>query len=104
MAAQNAIKAASSESDPFDQLVLQGNLNAAIQQKGQLLLQQTTNRQQLSQAENVEKPQFVDRPIPTKTTARSTRNSMLVGGAIGLIIGIIAALVWGPVTRRVARD
>ena len=29
---------------------------------------------------------------------------MLVGGAIGLIIGIIAALVWGPVARRVARD
>ena len=103
VAAQNAINAASSES-PFNQLVLQGTLNAAIQQKGQLLLQQTTNRQQLSQAENVEKPQFVDRPIPTKTTARSTRNSMLVGGAIGLIIGIIAALVWGPVTRRVARD
>jgi uncharacterized protein involved in exopolysaccharide biosynthesis len=103
VAAQNAINAASNES-PFNQLVLQGNLNAAIQQKGQLLLQQTTNRQQLSQAENVEKPQFVDRPIPTKTTARSTRNSMLVGGAIGLIIGIIAALVWGPVTRRVARD
>ena len=25
---------------------------------------------------------------------------MLVGGAIGLIIGIIAALVWSPVSRR----
>ncbi len=87
----------------LQQLVLQGNLNNAIQQKGQLLLQQTTNRQQLSQAENVEKPQFVDRPVPTKTTARSTRNSMLVGGAIGLIIGIIAALVWSPVARRFSK-
>ncbi len=29
---------------------------------------------------------------------------MLVGGAIGLIIGIIAALVWGPVTRRVNKE
>jgi uncharacterized protein involved in exopolysaccharide biosynthesis len=101
--AQAALKAAGNLS-PLEQLVLQGNLNNAIQQKGQLLLQQTTNRQQLSQAENVEKPQFVDRPIPTKTTARSTRNSMLVGGAIGLIIGIIAALVWGPVSRRVTKD
>ena len=101
--AQAALKAAGDLS-PLEQLILQGNLNNAIQQKGQLLLQQTTNRQQLSQAENVEKPQFVDRPVPVKTTARSTRNSMLVGGAIGLILGIIAALAWGPVARRVSND
>jgi uncharacterized protein involved in exopolysaccharide biosynthesis len=101
--AQAALRAAG-DLQPLEQLVLQGNLNNAIQQKGQLLLQQTTNRQQLSQAENVEKPQFVDRPVPVKTTARSTRNSMLVGGAIGLILGIIAALAWGPVARRVSND
>jgi uncharacterized protein involved in exopolysaccharide biosynthesis len=101
--AQAALKAAGNLS-PLEQLVLQGNLNNAIQQKGQLLLQQTTNRQQLSQAENVERPQFVDRPVPVKTTARSTRNSMLVGGAIGLILGIIAALAWSPVARRVNKD
>jgi uncharacterized protein involved in exopolysaccharide biosynthesis len=100
--AQAALKAAGNLS-PLEQLVLQGNVNNAIQQKGQLLLQQTTNRQLLSQAENVEKPQFVDRPVPTKTTARSRRNSMLVGGAIGLIIGIIAALVWSPVARRFSK-
>jgi len=29
---------------------------------------------------------------------------MLVGGAIGLILGIVAALAWGPVTRRATRD
>jgi uncharacterized protein involved in exopolysaccharide biosynthesis len=101
--AQAALKSAGNL-QPLEQLVLQGNVNNAIQQKGQLLLQQTTNRQQLSQAENVEKPQFVDRPIPTKTTARSTRNSVLVGGAIGLIIGIIAALVWPPLARRFQKD
>ena len=102
-AAQAAIRE-SSGLTPLEQLVLQGNLNNAVLQKGQLLLQQTTNRQQLSQAENVEKPQFVDRPVPVKTTARSTRNSMLVGGAIGLILGIIAALLWGPVARRVSKE
>jgi hypothetical protein len=102
-AAQAALKGAGNLT-ALEQLVLQGTLNAAVQQKGQLLIQQSENRQFLSQAENVEKPQFVDRPIPTKTTARSTRNSMLVGGAIGLIIGAIAALVWGPITRRVAHD
>jgi uncharacterized protein involved in exopolysaccharide biosynthesis len=103
-AAEAAIRSAGSDVPPLDLLVLNSNLDAAIQEQGQLLQAQALNTQQLSQAENVEKPQFVDRPIPTKTTARSTRNSMLVGGAIGLIIGIIAALVWGPVTRRVARD
>jgi uncharacterized protein involved in exopolysaccharide biosynthesis len=99
-AAQAAIRSAGSDVAPLDLLVLNSNLDAAIQEQGQLLQAQALNQQQLSQAENVEKPQFVDRPIPTKTTARSTRNTMLVGGAIGLILGIIAALVWAPFARR----
>ena len=102
-AAQAAIKSAGSDVSALDLLVLNSNLDAAIQEQGQLLQAQALNLQQLSQAENVEKPQFVDRPVPTKTTARSTRNSMLVGGAIGLIIGIIAALVWSPVARRFSK-
>jgi hypothetical protein len=102
-AAQAAINA-SSGSTPLERLFLQQSLDAAIEQKGQLQIQQTSNRQFLSQAENVEKPQLVDRPIPVKTTARSRRNSMLVGGAIGLIIGIIAALVWAPVASRLRKE
>ena len=100
-AAQAAIRSAGGNLSPLDLLVLNSNLDAAIQEQGQLLQAQALNSQQLSQAQNVERPQIVDRPIPAKTTARSTRNSMLVGGAIGLILGVIAALVWGPVTRRV---
>jgi uncharacterized protein involved in exopolysaccharide biosynthesis len=102
--AQAAIKAAGGNVAPLDLLVLNSNLDAAIQEQGQLLQAQALNDQQLSQAQNVEKPQFVDRPVPVKTTARSTRNSMLVGGAIGLILGIIAALIWAPISRRVAKD
>jgi Chain length determinant protein len=102
-AAQAAINA-SSGATPLERLFLQQSLDAAIEQKGQLQIQQTSNRQFLSQAENVEKPQLVDRPIPVKTTARSRRNSMLVGGAIGLIIGIIAALVWAPVAGRLRKE
>jgi uncharacterized protein involved in exopolysaccharide biosynthesis len=103
-AAQAAIRSAGSDVSALDLLVLNSNLDAAIQEQGQLLQAQALNQQQLSQAQNVEKPQFVDRPIPVKTTARSTRNSMLVGGAIGLLLGIIAALVWGPVAQRVQKD
>jgi uncharacterized protein involved in exopolysaccharide biosynthesis len=100
-AAQAAIKSAGTNLSPLDLLVLNSNLDAAIQEQGQLLQASALNKQELSQAQNVEKPQFVDRPIPTKTTARSTRNSMLVGGAIGLILGIIAAFIWDPIARRV---
>jgi uncharacterized protein involved in exopolysaccharide biosynthesis len=100
-AAQAAIRSAGTDLSPLDLLVLNSNLDAAIQQQGQLFQAQALNQQLLSQAENVEKPQIVDRAIPVKTTARSTRNSMLVGGAIGLILGIIAALLWGPVAGRV---
>jgi hypothetical protein len=102
-AAQAAIREAGNLS-PLDQLVLFSNLDSATQQRGQLVFAQATNQQALSQAQNVERPQLVDRPVPVKTTARSTRNSMLVGGAIGLIIGIIAALVWGPAARRLQKE
>jgi uncharacterized protein involved in exopolysaccharide biosynthesis len=101
-AAQSAIKNAGNVS-PLNQLVLQSNLDAAIQEQGQLLQAQALNEQQLSQAENVEKPQIVDRAIPVKTTARSKRNSMLVGGVIGLLLGIVAALLWEPVATRMHR-
>ena len=102
-AARAAIRNASNLS-PLDQLVLYSNLDAAIQQQGQIAQAQAANQQQLSLAQDIQKPQFVDRPVPVKTTARSTRNSMLVGGAIGLILGIIAALLWGPVAGRVRKE
>jgi len=103
-AAQAAIKSAGSNLSPLDLLVLNSNLDAAIQEQGQLLGAQALNTQQLSQAENVEKPQLIAKPVPIKTTARSRRNSMLVGGVIGLILGIVAALLAEPVLRRVKKD
>jgi uncharacterized protein involved in exopolysaccharide biosynthesis len=88
---------------PLDQLVIITQLDNAVQQSGTLLGSKTTTEQQLALAKDVELPRIIAPPVPTKTTARSTRNSMLVGGVIGLIIGIIAALVWGPVTRRFSK-
>jgi uncharacterized protein involved in exopolysaccharide biosynthesis len=85
---------------PLEQLVLISNNNNAIQQRGQLLIAKAQNDQQLSQAQNVEKPRLVERAVPVKTTARSTRNAMLVAAFIGVLLGILAALLWEPVTRR----
>ena len=96
----NAAIAASGNLSPIDRLVLTTQADNAIQARGTLLESQTTNQGQLSLAEDVELPRILAPPVPTKTTARSTRNSMLVGGVIGLILGIIAALLWAPVTRR----
>lgn len=99
-----AALAGAGDLSPIDRLLIVTQLDNAIQQNGTLVQNKTLTQQQLSLAEDIQKPQYVDQPIPTKTTARSTRNSMLVGGAIGLIVGIIAALLWGPVSRRVAKE
>lgn len=60
----------------------------------------TQTVQLLSLARNVEAPRVLTRASATKTTARSRRNSIAVGGLIGLILGTAAALLWEPVTRR----
>jgi uncharacterized protein involved in exopolysaccharide biosynthesis len=60
----------------------------------------TQTIQLLSLARNVESPRVLTRASAVKTTARSRRNSIAVGGLIGLIVGTAAALLWEPVARR----
>jgi hypothetical protein len=78
--------------DPVLQVVLTSQEDNAEQRRGSLLTQQSTVQQQLTQAEDVESPRLVGRAYAVETTARSKRNSALVGGAIGLLLGLIAAL------------
>lgn len=65
----------------------------------------TQATQLLSLARNVELPRVVTHATATKTAARSHRNSAAVGGLIGLILGLLAALLWEPFLRlrRTAR-
>jgi uncharacterized protein involved in exopolysaccharide biosynthesis len=60
-------------------------------------------KQLLSLAKNVEAPRVISRAAASKTTARSHRNSTVVGALIGLILGGIAALLWDPLVERRAR-
>lgn len=99
----NSAIASSSGLSAIDRLVLTTQFDNAIQARGTLLESKTTTEQQLSLAEDVEKPRIIAPPVPTKTTARSTRNSMLVGGVIGLLIGLVAVLVWDPLASRLRR-
>jgi hypothetical protein len=66
----------------------------------QLQQDSTQTVQLLSLARNVEAPRVLARASAVKTTARSPRNSIVVGGLIGLILGVAAALLWEPVARR----
>ncbi len=99
----NAAIAGAQGLSPIDRLLLVTQADNAQTQNGQLVQNQVLTQQELSLAENIEKPRVIQQPVPVKTTARSTRNSMLVGGVIGLLIGLFAALLWEPVARRVSR-
>jgi hypothetical protein len=61
-------------------------------------------RQLLALAEDVERPQVYQHAVARKTSARSTRNSIIVGGLIGLLLGALAALLWEPVMERRLRN
>jgi hypothetical protein len=65
-----------------------------------VLQDQLQAQQLLAQAQQVEKPALLARATAVKTTARSRRNSTVVGAFIGLIVGLVAALVWEPIARR----
>jgi uncharacterized protein involved in exopolysaccharide biosynthesis len=86
-----------------DRLIALGQLNGLQQQLLTTTDQLTTNQQQLALAKDVEAPQITTLAAATKTTARSRRNTLLVAGLIGLLLGIVAALLYEPATRAVRR-
>jgi hypothetical protein len=57
-------------------------------------------KQLLIQAEEVERPKVLTRAAAVKTTARSRRNAVVVAAFLGLLLGLLAALVWEPLMRR----
>jgi hypothetical protein len=71
----------------------------SIQLNG-VLQDQLQAQQLLAQAVQVERPALLARAAAAKTTARSRRNSTVVGAFIGLIVGLIVALAWEPVAAR----
>jgi hypothetical protein len=87
-----------------ERLTLATLLLTAEQRRGTLEQDRLQARQLLAQAEQVELPRVIDHGAATKTTARSTHNSAAVAGLIGLIIGILAALLWEPITARSGRS
>jgi len=87
-----------------EKLLLNLNLNSVIttaDARRTALQDDLSEAQQLlNLAENVEKSRVVEPAAASKTTARSSRTSLLIGALIGLIIGAIAALVFDPIAAR----
>jgi uncharacterized protein involved in exopolysaccharide biosynthesis len=84
----------------FDQLVLISQVDNAEQRRTAVESEQLDTQQLINLANKVERAQVIEPAIAVKTTARSKRNSMLVGGLLGLLLGGIAALLWEPVVER----
>jgi capsular polysaccharide biosynthesis protein len=77
-----------------DKLILQQTLKS-------YQLDKTTNSQLLLLATQVESPNVLANAASHKVTARSRRNTVVIGALIGLILGALAALLWEPVSARV---
>ena len=72
-----------------------------LEQRRAIAVQTRADRQALlALAEQVERPRVVERGVARKVTARSRRNALVVGGAIGLLAGLAAALLWDRVAAR----
>src|SRR5262249_35972912 len=86
-----------------DKLILGNLIGLAIHAQRQVTPAQTTTQPPLALAQSVERTRVLPRARASKATARSRRNSILVGALIGLVIGILAALLWEPAARVVRR-
>jgi capsular polysaccharide biosynthesis protein len=87
-----------------ERLLLLANINTTLvtveQRLGQLETDRLSAQQFLSLAQNVERPQVRSPAVAVKTAGANSRTGAAVGGLIGLIVGILAALLWDPIAVR----
>jgi len=86
-----------------DRLAILTSIALTQQRRSGVVQDIVSDQQLLSLAKNVEASHLVTHAVAVKDTAKSARNAMLFGGLIGLLLGLLAALLWDPVAARVAR-
>jgi len=101
LAAQQRALSNGSGLSTAEQLIALGQLNGLLQQQSTITGLLTTNQQQLALAKDVEAPQISTLAAATKTTARSRRNTVIVAALIGLLLGLVAAVLYEPARRAV---
>jgi hypothetical protein len=87
-----------------ERLLITANLNSVITtadaRRAAIQDDLFESRQLLNLAEHVESSRVVEPAVAAKTTARSSRTSLVVGALIGLLLGAVAALVAEPILAR----
>jgi len=85
-------------------LLLSANLNSVITtadaRRSDLQQQLNDAQQLLNLAKNVEESRVVEPASGVRSSARSNRTALLVGGIIGLLIGAVVALAVEPIAAR----
>ena len=89
---------------PVEKLVALTNLNSEITLAEQRLATLEINRfnttRAVSLAKDIEASRVTAAAVAVRTEPTSRRTSVLVGAFIGFLLGIVAALLWDPVSGR----
>jgi hypothetical protein len=89
-----------------EKLVLVTNTNAEItfaeQRQATLEVNRFNLTRAVSLARDIEASRVTAAAVAVRTEPTSRRTSVLVGAFIGLLLGIVAALLWDPVSGRLA--
>lgn len=90
---------AGGEADSTQQLLVANLLAVLEQQRAEAAGNVFQTQQLLTAAREIEEGKVVSQASATQVDARNTRTSTIVGAFLGLLVGVIAALLWAPAQR-----
>jgi uncharacterized protein involved in exopolysaccharide biosynthesis len=85
--------------DPTQQLLVSNLLAVLEQQRAEAASGVFQTQQLLTAAQEIEQGKVVSQASAIQVDARNTRTSTIVGAFIGLLVAVIAALLWAPAQR-----
>lgn len=94
-----AYDAALSKGSQTDKLIILTQSGLAEQRRGIVVANMAESQNLLSLAHSVEASRIVTQAAAEKVSARSRRNTLVIGAFAGLILGLLAALLWEPAAR-----
>lgn len=90
-----------------EKFLLLANLNNVLitnqTRQATLEAQQLTLRDNIALADQVERARIVERASVDRQPAPSKRSGAAIGGFIGVLLGLLATLLWDPLERRYHR-